>query len=119
MKIIHLSALVLAIGFPVLVSAAGSETRQYCNDLYPADSYEAEDRNQYIQECLQAYGDAESSEPAQAEVVEDAPYYEGTVEEYIGEQAQDYQPEQDYQQDQGYEPEPSYEQDQGYNNYDE
>lgn len=73
----------------VASAVADSDTQQYCNEMYPADSYDAEDRALYISECLQAYGDSYESEVAQeqpAEDAQDAIYYEGTVEEFVEEQ---------------------------------
>ena len=73
------------------VSAYASDPAQTCNDMYPADSYEAEDRHALLQECMAAYssdsegaysGDGESS---MTENSNDASYYEGTVEDYVGE----------------------------------
>lgn len=88
MKIIRVMVSVAALA--VMASAvADSDTQQYCNEMYPADSYDAEDRALYISECLQAYSDAYEPEVAleQApEDAEDASYYEGTVEEFVEEQ---------------------------------
>lgn len=56
---------------------AGPEANQYCNDMYPADSYDAEDRSFYVNECLESYADEE-----QDSVEEDA-YYDGTVEDFV------------------------------------
>lgn len=90
---------VVALSCPWVVSA-GSDSYQYCNDMYPADSYDAQERGQYIQECLQAYNDAGDSysvtQAAEEESyettdvhTEEAPYYEGTVEEFVGDQPLD------------------------------
>lgn len=74
-----------------VASAFASETQQYCNELYPADSYEPQERNEYIQECLSQYTDSYAVEN---EVVEEeathqsepeTDYYDGTVEEYVEE----------------------------------
>lgn len=68
--------------FALLIVAAPSmavTAQIYCNDLYPPDSYDdPQERNQYLQECLESYIDdsAESSSPEE-------PYYEGTVEDYV------------------------------------
>lgn len=41
-----------------LAAGAFAESAQeYCNSLYPADSYDAEDRSVYIQECLEMYSE--------------------------------------------------------------
>lgn len=74
--------MVLAAAFALNVHA--SNARQECEEMYPSESYAAEDRSFYINECLQAYGvssgvqkDYESTQE------EDAGYYEGTVEDYV------------------------------------
>lgn len=72
-------------GLLTVGSAFGSEANQYCNDLYPADSYEPEERSQYIQECLSQYADDETyqDETTEADAEPEADYYEGTVEDYV------------------------------------
>lgn len=69
-------------------SAFASETQEYCNEMYPADSYDAQERNQYIAECMESYGDDsyedsydEPQEPTSSE--EDSGYYDGTVEQFV------------------------------------
>lgn len=76
----------VALGASCMVQA-GSETQQYCNEMYPADSYEPAERSLYVQECIDAYGGSDDSEPEElVEEAEEAPYYEGTVEEFVEEQ---------------------------------
>lgn len=58
------------------------DTRQYCNEMYPVESYEAEERQQYIAECLQSYGVDEATATA-ATQTDDEGYYSGTVEDYV------------------------------------
>lgn len=91
MKVIRIFVSVLALAGST-IALASSETQQYCNEMYPADSYDAEDRALYIQECLEAYGDSYESEvaeeqPSDESEAEDPSYYEGTVEEFVEEQA--------------------------------
>lgn len=98
MNIIKLVLAVTMLGCPWL-AYAGSETHQHCNEMYPADSYDPEERSLYIQECLEAYGDSENSEPTMDAVDEPAyepdevvnepaevPYYDGTVQDFVEEQ---------------------------------
>lgn len=75
----------VVLTFPWLAQA-GSETQQYCNEMYPADSYEPADRSFYVQECMDAYSGSDESEPEVEEATEEASYYEGTVEEFVEEQ---------------------------------
>lgn len=58
--------------------ARASDPSETCNDMYPADSYESDERYMLIQECMQAYT-ADTALDAEA----DPGYYEGTVEEYV------------------------------------
>lgn len=95
MNTIRIVTAIIALGCPWVVSA-GSDTYQYCNEMYPADSYDAEERGQYIQECLQAYSDSGDSEAVtedryetSGDYAEEAPYYEGTVEEFVSDQPLD------------------------------
>lgn len=99
MNMIKMVLALTVLGCPWL-AYAGSETHQYCNEMYPADSYDPEERSLYIQECLEAYGDSGDNEPAvepayveptyDVEEVtdepEEVPYYEGTVQEFVEEQ---------------------------------
>lgn len=55
-----------------------SDPSETCNDMYPVDSYESEERYMLIQECMQAYS-TDTALDAEA----DPGYYEGTVEEYV------------------------------------
>ena len=63
---------------------------QYCNEMYPSDAYEADERAEYIAACLQDYGvDDSAMAPAedtyeQSEMPEPGySEYEGTVEDYV------------------------------------
>ena len=61
---------------------------QMCNDMYPADAYEAEERSELIQDCLAAYApeptyDDSASEPAYQDNASEPAYYEGTVEDFV------------------------------------
>lgn len=74
-----------SVGGPLWADEA---TRQYCAEMYPPESYEAEQRAQYIDECLQSYGyDTHDSQQADgpdgdSAQVQDG-YYSGTVEDYV------------------------------------
>lgn len=74
----------VVLGAALAMNVQASNARQECEEMYPAESYSAEDRSFYINECLQAYGvnsgvqqDYESAQD------EDVGYYEGTVEDYV------------------------------------
>ncbi|TVZ40913.1 hypothetical protein P886_0247 [Alteromonadaceae bacterium 2753L.S.0a.02] len=60
----------------VASSLVAAETVQdYCNDMYPADSYDAEDRQLYLSECIELYASdfvnhAEESAP-DSQVIEE------------------------------------------------
>lgn len=73
------------LGAALAVNVQASNTRQECEEMYPAESYSAEDRSFYIKECLQAYGDSSGEERdyESAQDDEDAGYYDGTVEEFV------------------------------------
>lgn len=100
MKTIPFVLALTFFGCPWLVSA---QSPSDCQEMYPADSYEAEDRAFYIEECMQAYGDSdmgESSVDAQAEpeynpeaveaeAPEETPYYDGTVEDFVQDQQEE------------------------------
>lgn len=74
---------------------AGPQAQQYCNEMYPAESYTADERNLYVQECIEMYGDEIEAEAASEEpepsldsemATEPEPsesYYDGTVEEFV------------------------------------
>lgn len=64
------------------ISAGAVADAQMCNDMYPADAYEAEERNTLIQDCLAAY----APEPTYEETAPEPAYYEGTVEDYVNEE---------------------------------
>ncbi len=64
------------------ISAGAIADAQMCNDMYPADAYEAEERNTLIQDCLAAY----APEPTYEEAASEPVYYEGTVEDYVNEE---------------------------------
>lgn len=73
-----LQSLIVVCGF-LLVSTsalADEESRQYCNELYPAESYEAKERMQYVEECYSQYVDEDVSESPDE-------FYDGTVEEFV------------------------------------
>ncbi len=59
-----------------LASTWAQDNRQYCEEMYPADSYEVSERTQYVNECLTSLGDA----PATAD---EEGYYDGTVEDFV------------------------------------
>lgn len=79
--------LLCAAGF-VIPAAQAESAASYCNEMYPSESYEADERSEYIRDCMAAYGE-ETTE----EVSEQAPeteeydgtdkYYDRTVEEYV------------------------------------
>lgn len=72
-------------------SAVASDSRQYCNDMYPSDSYSAEDRKFYIEECLAAYG--EDDQPTRDVASDDGgDYYDGTIEDYVDSLPEDESP---------------------------
>lgn len=63
-----------ACSFVVLASHAES-IRQYCEEMYPVESYEAEEREQYVAECVatsDSYRESGSDD-----------YYGGTVEDFV------------------------------------
>lgn len=63
------------------VAAGAVADAETCNDMYPADAYEAEERNALIQDCLAAY----APEPSYEDTASEPTYYEGTVEDYVNE----------------------------------
>jgi hypothetical protein len=65
----------ICLAASTVTAADPSET---CNNMYPADSYESEERYMLIQECLQAYTTDEATDSAA-----DPGYYDGTVEDYV------------------------------------
>jgi hypothetical protein len=73
------------------VAHADSETYQYCSGIYPTETYQGEERDLYVQECIQAYEqttetDAAAPEPlAEAAAEEEIPPYEGTVDQFVAE----------------------------------
>lgn len=62
--------------FGVSGNAIAEDTRQYCEEMYPVDAYDASERAQYINECMAAYGETATTE-------EKDEYYEGTVEDFV------------------------------------
>lgn len=73
--------LVLGLG---CIAAQANGARQECEEMYPADAYDAEERSQYIAECMTAYDDGSSE--AEPEL------YEGTVEDFVNEMAPEESP---------------------------
>lgn len=67
-------ALVLTGALPSVASAQSA--RQYCEEMYPIESYEADERSQYIDECIAVTAD-EYAEP------QDGGYYDGTIDDYV------------------------------------
>jgi hypothetical protein len=63
------------------ISASAAADAQMCNDMYPADAYEAEERNVLIQDCLAAY----APEPTYEDTASEPAYYEGSVEDFVNE----------------------------------
>jgi hypothetical protein len=61
-----------------VLGANAADPSETCNDMYPADSYESEERYMLIQECMQAYSTDTASDPSA-----DPGYYDGTVEDYV------------------------------------
>lgn len=59
-------------------SVNASDPSETCNNMYPADSYESEERYLLIQECLQVYTSDTTTDSAA-----DPDYYDGTVEDYV------------------------------------
>ncbi len=59
-----------------LATTWAQDNRQYCEEMYPVESYEVDERNQYVNECLASLGDA----PATAD---EEGYYDGTVEDFV------------------------------------
>lgn len=84
MNILRTTCLLLSLCSPWLAQA-NSETQQYCNEMYPADSYEAQERQFYIQECMEAYGESNVSESAVEDTSDEVPYFDGTVEDFVEE----------------------------------
>lgn len=61
------------------ISVGAMADAQMCNDMYPADAYEAEERNALIQDCLAAY----APEPTYDDSYSESTYYEGSVEDFV------------------------------------
>lgn len=80
-------ALMIVAGVTGASSVAyGNEARQYCEEMYPADSYEAGERAQYISECIAVTDDGYSDDTDSADESSESnyeEYYEGTVEDYV------------------------------------
>lgn len=53
-----------------------SSARQNCEQMYPPESYDSEERAQYISECMAA-----TAEPPEADT--ETVDYEGTVEDFV------------------------------------
>lgn len=66
------------------ISIGAVADAQMCNDMYPAESYEVEERNTLIQECLDAYA-PEPPETTYEDSASEPAYYEGTVEDFVNE----------------------------------
>lgn len=78
---------ILKVCLPLFLSCCvatvwAASAQEYCNEQYPEESYDAEDRAFYLQECVAAYQD--DTAPA-SDVAEDASYYNGTVEQFVSE----------------------------------
>jgi hypothetical protein len=65
---------IIGVGFSGAVSAQSA--RQYCEEMYPVDAYEPEERQQYIEECVAVTADSYGESDGGG-------YYEGTVEDYV------------------------------------
>ncbi len=80
----------------LLVALAGfshaEDARQYCEEMYPPESYEPGERAQYIEECMAVTQSEEET------------YYEGTVEDYVNAIPEE-QPQQEADTDQAVESE--------------
>lgn len=90
--------------------AIANNAAAYCNDMYPAGSYDPAERATYVSECLDSYSGYEAEEDTQSNVSEpqtyeqppvtepqisedswsesqstpaEPEYYEGTVEDYV------------------------------------
>lgn len=75
--------LLFAFGFAIPVVQAESAA-SYCNEMYPPESYEADERGEYISDCLAAYGEDEPEQVPETEHDDGADdYYDRTVEEYV------------------------------------
>lgn len=70
------------LGAVLALNTHASSAREYCEEMYPSESYEAEDRKFYIDECLQAYGDNSSYDQSSSNPDHDR-YYDGTVEDFV------------------------------------
>ena len=56
---------------------------QACNEMSPPDAYPPEERAQYIQDCLAAYGDGDPGVEAYSEADPGYNDYQGTVDDYV------------------------------------
>jgi hypothetical protein len=79
--------LCLPLFYMPLISHAGAETVQYCNELYPADAYDPTDRQVYVRECIESYIGSDVSEAVEepAPLTDDSSFEESSVDEYIQE----------------------------------
>jgi hypothetical protein len=67
---------------------AQDDPYERCSAMYPAETYGAEERDTFIQECVQSSNQAASTEPTPEPVVEtEPPAYDGTVEQYVRDQS--------------------------------
>ena len=65
------------------VSSAFADA-QMCNEMYPQESYDAEERNALIQDCMAAYA-PEPDKAYEESAASEPAYYEGTVEDFVQE----------------------------------
>ncbi len=74
---------ILLVGIAVPAAQAESAA-SYCNEMYPPESYEAEERSEYIRDCMAAYGEEVPEPVPETETYDSADrYYDRSVEEYV------------------------------------
>ncbi|WP_018414581.1 hypothetical protein [Teredinibacter turnerae] len=49
--------ILLGVALVICTAASAESVQEYCNNLYPADSYDASDRAVYVQECVEMYAE--------------------------------------------------------------
>lgn len=72
-----------AIGFAIPAAQAESAA-SYCSEMYPLESYEPEERGEYIRDCLSSYGEDVPEQVSQTEEYDGTDTYsDRTVEQYV------------------------------------
>lgn len=75
--------LICFVGFAIPATQAESAA-SYCNEMYPPESYEAEERSEYMKDCMAAYGEDLPEPVTETEAYDGMDkYYDRSVEEYV------------------------------------